>query len=296
MSLPLPKRSWGTGTFKPGDTVSLFTNESGIVGEPLRTDGERIEIGDAILTLRNPELLKEKLKLQSALEQADAKLKSMDGEAYHNTQVWDQKGIEESRFRAIKIQVEEIDRRLESLNVKAKQSGYLKLMPPTIENDMGLLKQASYQSNKQQGWLTSLPTGIALPKNSLIGEIVTSDDPHIECEISKEQTDFISVGTPVVFRLSVYPDKILKGIVSKVSSAVVTEFKPRAIASNTGTIDTRAVKHSEHAIGKVLLRIDCDELQTLHHAHGHAELMFHHFDQSMWDYIVDAVLRNTRWR
>ncbi len=136
-----------------------------------------------------------------------------------------------------------------------------------------------------------MPAGILLPKDSLIGEIITSDDPHIECEIKKEQMDIVGLGTPVAIRLSMYPNKVLKGIVSKVSSGIVSEFQSVAITQNTGRANM-----TEQAIGKVLLRIDCDELKLLGHSAGNAELMFHHFDQSMWDYIVDAVLRNTRWR
>jgi hypothetical protein len=130
-----------------------------------------------------------------------------------------------------------------------------------------------------------------MPKNSLVGCIATNDDPHIECEIHKDQSDIISIGNPVVFRLSTHPDKILKGFVSKVSSAIVADA-----ASNASVNNGSNATDSEKAIGKVRLRIDCEELRTLDHAYGHAELMFHQFDQSMWDYIADSVLRNTRWR
>jgi multidrug resistance efflux pump len=291
MTLPLPKRSWGTGAFKPGDTVSLYTAESGVIDQLLRSDGEWIAAGDSIMVLRNPDLLKEKFKLQSALEQATVQLESMDGAAYHNSQVLDQKKIAESRLRAIQIQVEEIDRRLESLTVKASEAGYFRVNPAIQDREDGLLVQASYQSSKQQTRSTLLSCGVLMPKNSLFGGIATSEDPHIECEIHKDQTDFISIGTPVVFRLSTHPDKLLKGIVSKVSSAIVAD----AVSESTVSHGASA-SDSEKAIGKVLLRIDCEELRTFEDAYGHAELMFHHFDQSMWDYIVDAVLRNIRLR
>ncbi|MCU0720887.1 MAG: hypothetical protein MUC83_14350, partial [Pirellula sp.] len=64
MTLPLPKRSWGTGAFKNGDTVSLYTAESGVIDQLLRADGEWVAAGDSIMVLRNPDLLKEKFKLQ----------------------------------------------------------------------------------------------------------------------------------------------------------------------------------------------------------------------------------------
>lgn len=291
MSLPLPKRSWGIGKVKPGEVVSVYTNELGIIEAPLRADGDEIAFDDTIAVLRNPDLLREKFKLQSEFEQAAVTLKSMDNAAYHNSRVLDQKRIAESRFQAIKIQVEEIDRRIESLTIKATQSGHLRFVPPAKENEEGLLRQASYQTSRQQTRITSLPAGILLPKDSLIGEIITSDDPHIECEIKKEQMDIVGLGTPVAIRLSMYPNKVLKGIVSKVSSGIVSEFQSVAITQNTGRANM-----TEQAIGKVLLRIDCDELKLLGHSAGNAELMFHHFDQSMWDYIVEAVLRNTRWR
>lgn len=291
MTLPLPKRSWGTGTFKTGDTVSLYTAESGVIDQLLSADGEWIVAGDSIMVLRNPDLLKEKFKLQSALEQSTAQLKSLDGAAYHDSQVLDQKMIAESRLRAIQIQVEEIDRRLESLNLKASEAGYFRVNPAIQDREDGLLVQASYQSSRQQTRSTLLTPGVLMPKNSLVGCIATNDDPHIECEIHKDQTDIISIGTPVVFRLSTHPDKILKGFVSKVSSAIVADA-----ASNASVNNGSNATDSEKAIGKVRLRIDCEELRTLDHAYGHAELMFHQFDQSIWDYVVDSVLRNTRWR
>jgi putative peptide zinc metalloprotease protein len=291
MTLPLPKRSWGIGIFKPGDTVSLYASESGVIDHLSHADGERVAAGETIMVLRNPDLLKEKFKLQSSMEQVTAKLKSMDGAAYHNSQILDQKKIVESRLRAIQIQVEEIERKLRSLDVKATQAGYFKANLSMQDKEAGLLVQASYQSSKQQSRSPQLSPGVFLPKNSLIGGIATSDDPHVECELHKDEVDFISVGTPVVMRLSTHPDKILRGIVSKVSAAIVAHDAPRAILDNRASTN-----ESEKAIGKVLLRIDCEELRTVSGAYGHVEIMFHHFDQSMWDYIVDAVLRNTRWR
>jgi len=291
MTLPLPKRSWGIGVFRSGDTVSVYASESGVIDRVVRADGEWIAAGDTVMVLSNPDLLKEKFKLQSSMEQVTAQLNSMNGAAYHNTQILDQKKIVESRLRAIQIQVEEIDRKLRSLDIKATEAGCFRVNPSTHETEDGLLVQASYQSSKLQTRLPQLSPGMFLPKNALIGGISTSDDPHIECEVHKDQSDFISVGTPVVMRLSTHPDKILDGIVTKVSAAIVADDASTAILNNRA-----AAKDSENAIGKVLLRIDCKELRTMVGAYGHAELMFHHFDQSMWDYIVETVLRNTRWR
>lgn len=291
MTLPLPKRSWGTGIFRSGDTVSVYVSESGVIDHVARTDGEWIAPGDTIMVLSNPELLKEKFKLQSSLEQVTVQLNSMNGAAYHNTQILDQKKIVESRLKAIQIQGEEIERKIRSLELKATAAGYFNANPSPHEGEDGLLVQASYQPSKRQTRLPQLSPGMLLTKNALIGGISTHEDPHIQCEVHKDQSDFISVGTPVVMRLSTHPDKILNGIVSKVSAAIVADDASTAIPNNRATAN-----ESEKAIGKVLLRIDCEELRTMVGAYGHAELMFHHFDQSMWDYIVEAVLRNTRWR
>ena len=81
MTLPLPKRSWGIGTFKPCETIGVYVPESGIIDRLSHADGEWITPGDTIMILRNPDLLKEKFKWQSSMEQVTVQLKSMDGAA-----------------------------------------------------------------------------------------------------------------------------------------------------------------------------------------------------------------------
>lgn len=285
MTLPLPKRTWGIGFFKPGNTVNLYALESGLVASSLPDDGALVEEGECVLILYNPSLTKEQLRLKAALEQAHRRLKFMDTAAYHNLQILDQKKAAELRMDAIRIQAEELDRRIQSLVVNTQARGIFKANLAKSVADSGLLNQASYQSDRYLVRSRSISSGEFVPKDTLIGWVITDSDPHIECEVSRDQMDFVTVGTPVSIRMHSNPKRLARGIVTSASSAVVANSQHNGME-----------KASQQAIGRVLLRIDSEDLRSLSQVHGGVELLFHHFDQSMWDYLKDAILRNARWR
>jgi multidrug resistance efflux pump len=285
MTLPLPKRTWGIGVFKPGNTVNLYALESGLVASSLPDDGALVEEGECVLILYNPSLTKEQLRLKAALEQAHRRLKFMDTAAYHNLQILDQKKAAELRMDAIRIQAEELDRRIQSLVVNTQARGIFKANLAKSVADSGLLNQASYQSDRYLVRSRSISSGEFVPKDTLIGWVITDSDPHIECEVSRDQMDFVNVGTPVSIRMHSNPKRLARGIVTSASSAVVANSQHNGME-----------KASQQAIGRVLLRIDSEDLRSLSQVHGGVELLFHHFDQSMWDYLKDAILRNARWR
>ncbi|XZE18760.1 hypothetical protein SH449x_004062 [Pirellulaceae bacterium SH449] len=285
MTLPLPKRTWGAGVFKPGNTVSLYTRESGVVEQPLPEDGALVEEGQQVLVLRNASLTKEQLRLRSAAEQALIRLKSMDGTAYRNLQILDQKKAAELRLESIRIQAEELDRRMQSLVVSAEGRGIFKAIPTKFDAGSGLLNQASYQSSRYLARSRTISSGEFVAKDTLIGYVITDSDPHVECEVGRDQMDSIEIGTPVSIRMHSNPKKPIRGIVTNASSAIVANTQ----------LDV-SDKTSQRAIGRVLLRIDSEDLKSLSQVHGGVELLFHHFDQSMWDYLKDAIFRNARWR
>jgi hypothetical protein len=128
-----------------------------------------------------------------------------------------------------------------------------------------------------------IAVGELLQKNELIGHMYEGDQQRIDCPISDEDANLIRIGTKVRVRLMQQPTRLMDGIVEEISSAHQTMQR--------GSISTNV---PDNAMLMVSVRVPDLGNDLLHG--GSAEVVFVCEERSILDRVVDAGLRNLRWR
>ncbi|MBX3385370.1 MAG: PqqD family peptide modification chaperone [Phycisphaeraceae bacterium] len=163
--VPMPDRRRGVGVVESLARAGLFTTSEGFVEEAHKRIGDRVEAGEAILTLSNPDLVAQRDAVESQIRENRVieRLALTQGEPGGAE-------IARERIRVLREQMEELNRRIDGLVVRAPQSGvivtsnpelllgaFIKRGDPVCEIvDTESVRVAAILDQRQAGWLAGL--------------------------------------------------------------------------------------------------------------------------------------------
>ncbi len=282
VTMPLPNRFGSTGELIVGERRPVYAKEQGIVSQCIPPSASEVPSGELILKMENLQIEKEHIAIESQLLQTQQNYKVAERASYADPQNQDKlrRLLEECEFT--KLRRKEILDRRQSLEITAPKAGYFALAERSSMQSSDLIPP-SWDYPATQRLRKVIAVGELLQKNELIGYIYEGDQRRIDCPISDEDANLIRIGTKVRVRLMQQPTRVMDGIVEEISSAHQ--------ALQRGSISTNA---SDTTMLMVSVRVPDLGNDLLHG--GSAEVVFVCEERSILDRVVDAGLRNLRWR
>ena len=235
-----------------------------------------------MMEMENLQIEKELVAIKSQLHQAEQDIVANDRAAFADINKLATRPERETKLKKLKLQEEEILARQQSLKITASEAGYFFLAERNSMQSSDLIPP-SWDLPATQRLRKVIAMGELLQKNELIGFMVEGDQRRIDCPISDEDANLIRIGTKVRVRLKQQPTRVMDGIIEEIASAHQ--------ALQRETVTTNA---SDKSMLMVSIRVP-DLGNDLVHG-GSAEVVFVCEERSILDRVVDAGLRNLRWR
>ena len=232
--------------------------------------------------MENLQIEKEHIAIESQLLQEEKRLQANDRASYADIDKLETLPQLEAKCKELQLKRDEILARKQSLTITASKTGYFVLAERNSMQSSELIPP-SWDYPATQRLRKVIAVGELLQKYELIGYMYEGDQRRIDCPISDEDANLIRIGTKVRVRLMQQPTRLMDGIVEEISSAHQTMQR--------GSISTNA---SDNAMLMVSVRVPDLGNDLLHG--GSAEVVFVCEERSILDRVVDAGLRNLRWR
>lgn len=163
--VPMPDRRRGVGIVESLARAGVYATSEGFVEVAHKKIGDRVEAGEPILTLSNPDLISQRAAAESQIREnrVTERLALTQGEPGGAE-------IARERIRVIQEQLDELDRRIEGLTIRAPHAGtivaaspemllgaFLKRGDPVCEVvDGERVRVAAILDQRQAGWLADL--------------------------------------------------------------------------------------------------------------------------------------------
>ncbi|MFN7447216.1 MAG: hypothetical protein ACK5RF_02865 [Pirellula sp.] len=282
VTMPLPNRFGSTGELIMGERWPVHTKELGIVSQCIRTSASEIPSGEVILQMENLQIEKELVAVDSQLDQAEQDINSTRRVSFAESDKLETLPRLETKWKALKLQQEEILARKKSLTITASKPGCFVLAERNSTQSSGMIPP-SWDPPSLQRLRKVIADGELLQRNELIGHMYDRAQQRIDCPISDKDANLIRIGTKVRVRLKQQPTRVMDGIVEEISSAHQA-VQREAIPTNA----------SDSAMLIVAVRVPDLGKDLLHG--GSAEVVFVCEERSILDRVVDVGLRNLRWR
>jgi len=282
VTMPLPNRFGSTGELIVGERRPVCATERGIVSQCIPPSASEVPCGELILKMENLQIEKEHIAIESQLLQEEKCLQANDRASYADIDKLETLPQLEANCKELQLKRDEILARKQSLTITASKTGYFVLAERNSMQSSELIPP-SWDYPATQRLRKVIAVGELLQKYELIGYMYEGDQRRIDCPISDEDANLIRIGTKVRVRLMQQPTRLMDGIVEEISSAHQTMQR--------GSISTNA---SDNAMLMVSVRVPDLGNDLLHG--GSAEVVFVCEERSILDRVVDAGLRNLRWR
>jgi hypothetical protein len=232
--------------------------------------------------MENLQIEKEHIAIESQLLQTQQNYKVAERASYADPQNQDKLRRLLDECESTKLRRKIVLDRRQSLEITASKAGYFVLAERNSMQSSDFIPP-SWDYPATQRLRKVIAVGELLQKNELIGHMYEGDQQRIDCPISDEDANLIRIGTKVRVRLMQQPTRLMDGIVEEISSAHQTMQR--------GSISTNV---SDNAMLMVSVRVPDLGNDLLHG--GSAEVVFVCEERSILDRVVDAGLRNLRWR
>ena len=282
VTMPLPNRFGSTGELTLGERRPVYAKEQGIVSQCIPPSASEVPSGELILKMENLQIEKEHIAIESQLLQEEKRLQANDRASYADIDKLETLPRLKAKCKELQLQRDEILARKQSLTITAPKAGYFVLAERNSMQSSELIPP-SWDYPATQRLRKVIAVGELLQKKELIGYMYEGDQRRIDCPISDEDANLIRIGTKVRVRLMQQPTRLMDGIVEEISSAHQTMQR--------GSISANA---SDNAMLMVSVRVPDLGNDLLHG--GSAEVVFVCEERSILDRVVDAGLRNLRWR
>ena len=282
VTMPLPNRFGSTGELTLGERRPVYAKEQGIVSQCIPPSASEVPSGELILKMENLQIEKEHIAIESQLLQEEKCLQANDRASYADIDKLETLPQLEANCKELQLKRDEILARKQSLTITASKTGYFVLAERNSMQSSELIPP-SWDYPATQRLRKVIAVGELLQKYELIGYMYEGDQRRIDCPISDEDANLIRIGTKVRVRLMQQPTRLMDGIVEEISSAHQTMQR--------GSISANA---SDNAMLMVSVRVPDLGNDLLHG--GSAEVVFVCEERSILDRVVDAGLRNLRWR
>jgi putative peptide zinc metalloprotease protein len=282
VTMPLPNRFGSTGELTLGERRPVYAKEQGIVSQCIPPSASEVPSGELILKMENLQIEKEHIAIESQLLQTQQNYKVAERASYADPQNQDKLRRLLDECESTKLRRKIVLDRRQSLEITASKAGYFVLAERNSMQSSDFIPP-SWDYPATQRLRKVIAVGELLQKNELIGHMYEGDQQRIDCPISDEDANLIRIGTKVRVRLMQQPTRLMDGIVEEISSAHQTMQR--------GSISTNV---SDNAMLMVSVRVPDLGNDLLHG--GSAEVVFVCEERSILDRVVDAGLRNLRWR
>jgi putative peptide zinc metalloprotease protein len=282
ITMPLPNRFGSTGEIVVGERRPVYAKEKGIVSQCIAQSASEVPSGAIILQMENLQIDKELVAIESQWLQAKQVLEATDRAAFTDTEKLESLPQLETKCKTLELQREEILARQQSLTIATSQAGYFVLAERDSLYRSDLIPP-SWSPPAMQRLRTFISPGELVHKNELIGHIYQGDHQRIDCPVSDEDANLIRIGTRSLVRLRQQPTRVMDGVVDEISSAHQS--------TQNGSASANA---SNNAMLMVSVRIPDLGNDLIHR--GSAEVVFVCEEKSILNRVVDAGLRNLRWR
>lgn len=282
VTMPLPNRFGSTGELTLGERRPVYAKEQGIVSQCIPPSASELPSGELILKMENLQIEKEHIAIESQLLQTQQNYKVAERASYADPQNQDKLRRLLDECESTKLRRKIVLDRRQSLEITASKAGYFVLAERNSMQSSDFIPP-SWDYPATQRLRKVIAVGELLQKNELIGHMYEGDQQRIDCPISDEDANLIRIGTKVRVRLMQQPTRLMDGIVEEISSAHQTMQR--------GSISTNV---SDNAMLMVSVRVPDLGNDLLHG--GSAEVVFVCEERSILDRVVDAGLRNLRWR
>lgn len=282
VTMPLPNRFGSTGELTLGERRPVYAKEQGIVSQCIPPSASELPSGELILKMENLQIEKEHIAIESQLLQTQQNYQVAERASYADPQNQDKLRRLLDECESTKLRRKIVLDRRQSLEITASKAGYFVLAERNSMQSSDFIPP-SWDYPATQRLRKVIAVGELLQKNELIGHMYEGDQQRIDCPISDEDANLIRIGTKVRVRLMQQPTRLMDGIVEEISSAHQTMQR--------GSISTNV---SDNAMLMVSVRVPDLGNDLLHG--GSAEVVFVCEERSILDRVVDAGLRNLRWR
>jgi putative peptide zinc metalloprotease protein len=282
VTMPLPNRFGSTGELTLGERRPVYAKEQGIVSQCIPPSASELPSGELILKMENLQIEKEHIAIESQLLQTQQNYTVAERASYADPQNQDKLRRLLDECESTKLRRKIVLDRRQSLEITASKAGYFVLAERNSMQSSDFIPP-SWDYPATQRLRKVIAVGELLQKNELIGHMYEGDQQRIDCPISDEDANLIRIGTKVRVRLMQQPTRLMDGIVEEISSAHQTMQR--------GSISTNV---SDNAMLMVSVRVPDLGNDLLHG--GSAEVVFVCEERSILDRVVDAGLRNLRWR
>lgn len=137
-----------TGTAQPNQMVTIYAMESGVLSQIKKEIGDKVQKGETIAVLENPELVQQQIKLKAELQAKESvynRLKSVYEKTPALTNIQQVENAE-AEYLSAKANLDAVNSRLSFLNVKAPFSG---IITKRFVDNGSLLQSGLNQKNPQ---------------------------------------------------------------------------------------------------------------------------------------------------
>ncbi|QEG02582.1 HlyD family secretion protein [Stieleria maiorica] len=257
-SIPLPSGESATGRIVPHDETPIYIGTAGHLDHLLATAGSRVEQGDLVATLENPEIVRQYSRAESRVASQRALVDALKSSRLVISDAANELPVAEATLVELERQLETRRGRLEALKIHASTSG--RLIAPPKRPPSQQLATTSRAANEDAdvtlaGW-SGDPTeprnrGCFLESGSELFTLIGDDRWDVELIVSATQVQRINVSNDVKLVLESDPAHPLIGSVAEISSKQWTVDDNRQRHD-----DQRAVQHETPLETSYVVRVE----------------------------------------
>jgi putative peptide zinc metalloprotease protein len=308
MTIPIPNRVVTRGVLLSGNRIPIYATVSGILksntsAQPSLRDKspEDVSTGQTLIELCNPKLERRLLDLEGQLVRIEQQLLTRERLAFYEDSVTSSPESLQTRRTLVQNQLEE--QRLENARLKicapvdgrfeVSYSKSIDTLDNPSESPFGLV---SYRDPAlEMSWNAKGSIGRYVERGTLLGWIVTDDEYVVQCTLTEEQLDGVSLGTEARLRLSQNPTRIWMGSVNEIALMRIDDGTVRDQVPNVGGLQaTEAIKPRTHQV-TVRFKNQNELVESKPIGSGMTELVLLRPNESLMSLAIETLLRNFRF-
>jgi RND family efflux transporter MFP subunit len=236
VAVPWPLRVEGPVRLLPGRRVAVNAGVDGVVKEVLRREGDRVQEGEVIATLKDE-------SYQASLAAARSALAIAESEVALHTQTGDAGAMFEAQSRRDELRAKRAlaEEQLAKTLLRAPAAGVL--VTPHIEQRVGQ----------------------ALSRGAELAVVADAESVTAEVAMPEDDATLVKAGQPVALKMNPFPTRVFRGEVRRVGAELRQEGKesfviaearvPNAdLSLRAGMLGTAKVSVGTRQLGAALLR------------------------------------------
>ncbi|MFN3192090.1 MAG: HlyD family efflux transporter periplasmic adaptor subunit [Aureliella sp.] len=237
--VPLPDHVYSPAVIRPSRSQNLYVTKPGRLTHSPVQYGQRVNAGDLIATLKDPELEVEFVLAEAELNRQEALLAGYEVRQGSDAEIASQIPQTQAAISELNDRVAKLEAEIQSLQLLAPISGVL--MPPPSKPREGWV-----EPEQQLVWqdlpLKTENAGATLAADTLVGLVGSPSEPRVHLFVPQHEVGRVRVGQRVQLILDEMRGSRLKGCVMEISKAPAREVPPELSVASGGPllVDTEA--------------------------------------------------------